>query len=502
MLLVLAVFQYVRFQRRMSFAKDLPTVQPCYPIIGNGLLFIGKSDEERYLNFSRALGNPAKLFKLWFGVVPAICTNEPSIAQKILSHPDCMAKPFMYDFFKLDHGLFSAPIHTWKRQRKLLNPTFNQKVLSEFVPVFDTCAQNMVQRFSGELEGKPFQITPHLLRCALEMVCATTIGIDINKNDGVDKFIHLAAEIFHLASQRILNIHFYWERIYRLTSFYKRDVKLREEAYNYANEILKAAVVRKAKQADVAEFSDAVSDGYRRPQTFIDQLLDDQDGKKFTDMEIIHNVYTMIVAGSDTTGTEMGHIALLLALHPDLQEKVHKEIMEVFLPGTEPNISMETLKQLQYTEMFIKECLRFFPVAPHILREAIADIELDGIVVPKGSMFLVSIFNVHRRKDVWGENVDKFDPENFSPERSEGRHPFAFLPFSGGNRNCIGFRYAMLSMKVTLVHLLRNYRLETNWCLEDVRFKFEALLKTAAEPEISLIRRRNITSTVHSGTRE
>lgn len=107
-IVVLCVVQYVRFRRKMAFAKVLPTVQPYYPVVGNGLLFLGKSGEVRFKNLARALDHPAKLFKLWLGVYPVIGSSDPSLVQKILTHPNCMAKPFFYDFFKVDFGLFSA----------------------------------------------------------------------------------------------------------------------------------------------------------------------------------------------------------------------------------------------------------------------------------------------------------------------------------------------------------------------------------------------------------
>ncbi|XP_058448757.1 uncharacterized protein LOC131428729 [Malaya genurostris] len=490
LVLAFAITKYVRYRQATSFAKALPMVEPCYPIIGNGLMFLGKTDEERFENFAKALSHPGKLFQLWLGVIPLIGTNDPSIAQKIFTHPECQEKPYFYDFFKLEYGLFSAHYHVWRSQRKALNPTFNQKILTDFFPMFDKCAQNMIQKLNKYAEGESFLMSPYLLRCSLEMVCATTIGVDITKNSEIDAFIDLSMRIFHLSSKRILSLQYHSDVIYWLSKEYREDVALRKKAYPIANKILQNAVNRRANQASgKGENSDTESDGYRKPQIFIDQLLDTQDGRKFKEIEIIHNVYTMIVAGSDTTGTEMSYVTLMLAMHPDLQDKVYAEIMEVFPANTEMVITPEALKQLQYTDMFLKECLRFFPVGPHIMRKAMTNVDLDGVVVPKGTILCVSIYNIHRRKDVWGPNADKFDPENFSPERSEGRHPFAFLPFSGGNRNCIGARYAMISMKIIIVHILRNFRLKTTGRFEEFRYKFESLLKLSNEPSITLERR-------------
>ncbi|XP_055540774.1 cytochrome P450 4c21-like [Wyeomyia smithii] len=491
--LMLAVLKYARYRQQLSFTKLLPSVTPCYPIIGNGLMFLGKSKEQRFNNFTKAVSNPAKLFLVWFGVVPIVATNDPNMAQKIFNDPECQEKSYLYKFFKLDYGLFSSRHCIWKGQRKALNPTFNVKILNEFIPIFDKCSQNLVKRLSTVVEGKPVKIIPYLLQCTLEMVCGTTFGVDMEKNPEWAEIMNMIQRIFHLSSQRILNIHYHSELIYRFSKNYQEETALREKAYTIANEILQGAIERKAREtaagANATSDGDTGSDCFRKPQIFIDQLIDQDIGKKFEHIEILHNVYTMIVAGSDTSGNEMGYVALMLALHPELQQKVYAEIMTVFPKGTELCFNPETLRQLQYTEMFIKECLRHFPIGPHLFREPMKDIELDGITIPKGTMLCVSIYQIHRRKDVWGLDADKFDPENFSPERSEGRHPFAFLPFSGGARNCIGSRYAMMSMKVMLVHLLRRFRFKTSWSFEDIRFEFDSLLKLSEEPEFYLERR-------------
>ncbi|XP_055643108.1 cytochrome P450 4c21-like [Toxorhynchites rutilus septentrionalis] len=488
-ILALSLVQYIRFQRKMSFAKNLPTVQPCYPVVGNGLMFLGKSGEERFNNLSGVLKNSAKLFKLWLGVYPFICTSDPGMAQKIFTNPNCMEKPFIYDFFKLEYGLFAAHYNVWKKQRKLLNLTFNQKILNGFVPIFDRCAQNLVQTLAALPEGKSINITDYMNRCTLEMVCATTIGSDLNKNPGVNKLMTLIIGVFNLVSARILNIPLYWERIYRLTKDYRKEVLMRTEGYSYANQILQDAVDRRSKQVARTESDETDDDGYRRPQIFVDQLLELHEGNKLEDIEVNDNVYTIIVAGSDTSGTELGYAALMLALYPDIQEKVHREIVEIFPLEDPVNFKPESLKQLEYTEMFIKECLRLYPVVPNLMREANAEFELDGMKVPKGTYFLVSIYNMHRKKEVWGPNADKFDPENFSPDRCKERHPFAFLPFSGGNRNCIGSRYAMISMKIILVHLLRSFTLSTKMKSEDLRFYFDGMLRSINKPQVILERR-------------
>lgn len=141
----------------------------------------------------------------------------------------------------------------------------------------------------------------------------------------------------------------------------------------------------------------------------------------------------------DTTGLLTAHACLFLSFYPDIQDRLFAEINQYFPAGSEDQeITHEHLKDLTYTEMFMNEVQRHWTAVPAIARENTAEIEIDGVKVPPGNVFGLSLHALHQRKDVWGPDADKFDPENFSEERVKNRHPFAFLPFSGGTRICLG----------------------------------------------------------------
>lgn len=99
------LFLYIRSK---SFASRLPVVEPCHPVIGNAMLVVGMSSEQLFNNISRALANPAKLFRVMATVMPVVVTNDPDMTQRILTSPDCLEKAFLYKFFRLDSGLFAA----------------------------------------------------------------------------------------------------------------------------------------------------------------------------------------------------------------------------------------------------------------------------------------------------------------------------------------------------------------------------------------------------------
>lgn len=127
----------------------------------------------------------------------------------------------------------------------------------------------------------------------------------------------------------------------------------------------------------------------------------------------------------------------MLAMHPDVQEKLYRDIVKI-MPNSE-NIVYEQLEQLPYLNMIINETLRLVPPIPFIGRETLESCNLTAeITIPRDFQVLIPLFHLHRCKTVWGPNADEFNPDNFLPEEKEKRHPYSYVPYSKGVRNCIG----------------------------------------------------------------
>nr|CAD7450796.1 unnamed protein product [Timema bartmani] len=173
---------------------------------------------------------------------------------------------------------------------------------------------------------------------------------------------------------------------------------------------------------------------------------------------------------------------MLLGFHQDVQRKVLEELDAVFGEDLERSVSMEDLNNLKYTEQVIKESLRLYPVVPFVPRNTTEDIKITNYTLPKGCDLLFNIYSLHRNPKIY-PNPDEFDPENFSPERSKGRHPYSFLPFSGGLRKCVGYKYAMLQMKIVLATVLRHFTIQPAYspCEERVR-----CVPSASRPVVGL----------------
>lgn len=138
-----------------------------------------------------------------------------------------------------------------------------------------------------------------------------------------------------------------------------------------------------------------------------------------------------------TTSLNVSFNILFLAMHPEVQEQVVSEMRQIFYDKSVP-MTLENLSKLNYLDLVIKETHRLCPALPTIARVTQGEVDLDGFKVPKGVDILVNIWSLHRLKEHWGPDADKFNPDRFLPENSVKRHPYSYIPFSVGPRNCIG----------------------------------------------------------------
>lgn len=323
------------------------------------------------------------------------------------------------------------------------------------------------------------------------------------KSDNFTENTHLLFRLIKIISNRSLQPMMYSEIAYRMTRMYYREKKARKVCYFYSDQILRErrSMIEEANKnsndpADHVERASTSSDeiteiteeSFETPsrKIFIDQLICHDN--KFSDIEIRDHVYTVIAAGFETTALQSAHIILLLAMHPEVQEKVYQEIIQVF-PTLDTDIEYENLNMLTYMERVIKETMRLCPAVPVIGRQTMEEVDIGEHKVPAGMTLLISFYNLHRRKDIWGPNADKFNPDNFSPENMAKRHLYSFLPFSGGTRNCIGHRYAMISLKVIITQLVRNFKYSTKLKYENIKFKSDITLKMCSNHQVSIEKR-------------
>ncbi len=194
-----------------------------------------------------------------------------------------------------------------------------------------------------------------------------------------------------------------------------------------------------------------------------------------------------MIAGYETTSTALTYVFYVLATHPNEQQKLQEHIDTHFDPETEHSMpSYDTVSQMEYLDMFLREVLRMYPIAPSVIsRRNTEDFHLKNFgTIPAGTSVTVDIYRLHFDPDLWGP----VDPHVFHPERfATKRHPMAWIPFGAGPRNCVGMRFALTELKLLVVRLLKTYSIVD--CGEQTRKPFENLKEyVVIAPEHVMVR--------------
>lgn len=181
----------------------------------------------------------------------------------------------------------------------------------------------------------------------------------------------------------------------------------------------------------------------------------DEDGQELSAAAIADHMNFLMMAAHDTITSSATTLVMLLARHPDWQQRLRDEIA-----GLDPQTPLtEQLDHLTLTDYAFREALRLMPPVPSLPRRALRDFSFGGFDIPAGTNVGIGIAWTHRMADIWPDPL-RFDPMRFTPEASKGRHRFAWVPYGGGAHMCLGLHFAQMQMKLLIAHLLTRYRIE------------------------------------------
>ncbi|MEW4448928.1 cytochrome P450 [Qipengyuania sp. JC766] len=183
-----------------------------------------------------------------------------------------------------------------------------------------------------------------------------------------------------------------------------------------------------------------------------------EDGELLSVQEVVDHMIFLMMAAHDTITSSATTLVHQLALHPEWQEKIRREVLAV-TGGEGRAVGYEQLGELELTEMAFKEALRFLPPVPSIPRRALRDFEFGGYTIPAGTQVSVSPGATHHLADIWPE-PERFDPMRFTREAEKARHKYAWVPFGGGAHMCLGLHFAYMQIKILMAHMLTRYRIE------------------------------------------
>ncbi|TMS37841.1 hypothetical protein L596_004688 [Steinernema carpocapsae] len=429
---------WLHLKQRKRLA-DFPSPRS-WPIIGHAPII--KRDPEGFLDQVMGMGylypTKPRLILLWIGYMPSLMIFSPEYVEKIITCPYHLEKGQAYDLLQpwLGLSLLTSATERWRPRRKLLTPTFHYDILKDFLHVFNKQAKILVEQlFKSNFE---VEIGKYVTLCALDIICETSMGRCVNAqlNESSD-YVRAVYRINDIIQNRQKAPWLYNDLIFHAFG----EGKEHDWALNVLKSFTKKVIEERQQELEQRNYTLS-----GRPP-FLDLLLTMADKGQMSIDDVQSEVDTFMFEGHDTTATGLTWALHLLGSYPEVQEKVYAEVMDVI--GDVEEITVEHLSQLKYLECCLKESLRLFPSVPIYVRRLGCDQEFEGILVPAGTQILINAYLVHRDPKHW-DNPEEFCPERF--QDGTKRHPYSFIPFSAGSRNCIGQRFALMEEKTVMAY--------------------------------------------------
>ena len=456
------LFGYVRtLYRQWRALKPLPG-ESTHWFWGN--LDDIRPDEDTLVRVQQFLEeNRYRVTKGWLGPVrPVLGVYHPEVVKKIMKEPKFaetmnLLKPWLGD------GILVSSGDKWFRNRRLLTPAFHYEILKPYVSVYNSSLEVFLDKWMKSAKnGEPVKLFDTISLLSLDIILQCAFSSKSDCQTARPPYIKAVYTLIDLVADRFFTPLYMLDWIYFFLPAGRKMRKMCKIAHDHSEKVIKERKKALGLETSGAKIDRATvlaeAKKQRKYLDFLDILLTatDEEGIGLTDLEIRDEADTFMFEGHDTTTSGMSWTLYLLAKHPEHQEKVREEVRSVLM-GREW-LEYDDLKDLKYTQWCIKEAMRLYPPVFIIFRETGQDLEIEGTIVPKGVQILISIFHLHRHPDVW-ENPNEFDPLRFHPSNAEGRDPYAYIPFSAGQRNCIGQNFALNEEKTVVASILNRFKL-------------------------------------------
>ncbi|MFB7372255.1 cytochrome P450 [Streptomyces sp. NPDC056222] len=337
------------------------------------------------------------------------------------------------------NGLLTSQDEDYLRQRRLVQPLFTRRRVDSYAEAVAAEVGRVTEAWRTA-EDSTVDVLDEMAGFALRAVARILFGTDVEEAvDIVERAFPVMGDYVLRRGFSPLNIPRDWP-----TPGNRRARAAHEELYAVCDRII--AERRAAGEAE---------DGGQDLLSLLAEAESAEDGT-FDASELREQVLVFLLAGHETTATSLGFALHLLALHPEQQKRAHEEVDRV-LAGRVPGAA--DLDGLPYLTQVLKEAMRIFPAAAAIGRRAVEATEIGGHTIPAGADVIVAPWVTHRHPAYW-EDPERFDPERFTPEAEASRPRYAWFPFGGGPRACIGQHFSMLESVIALAMLLQAFEIE------------------------------------------
>uniref|UniRef100_A0A8B9ISG9 Cytochrome P450 3A n=1 Tax=Amazona collaria TaxID=241587 RepID=A0A8B9ISG9_9PSIT len=404
-----------------------------------------------------------KVWGIYDGRQPVLGVMDPQIIKSVLVK-EC------YSTFTnrrridlagvLTNAVSLAEDEQWKKIRTVLSPTFTSGKLKEMFPVIKHYGEILVKNVRKQVENNnPISVKEIFGSYSMDVVTSTSFGVNIDSmSNPKNPFVR--------EMQKLVNFDLFDPRfILAFVCPFITPLLVKMNVSFFPSDAVDFFMrsISKVKQ-------DREKDTHKGRVDFLQLMIESQHSndhkdneanhshKALTDIEILSQAFIFIFAGYEPTSNILCYLAYELAMHPDVQQKLMDEV-DTVLPNKAP-LTYEALMQLEYLDMTVSETLRLYPLGGRLERTCKEDVEINGVTIPKGTIVMIPPYILHRNPNYW-PNPEEFRPERFSKENKEGIDPYTYLPFGAGPRNCLGMRFALLTLKVAIAILLQHFTFQT-----------------------------------------
>lgn len=441
-----------------SDASPFPPGPRGYPILG--LLPHLRSDPIR--TFLDAANDHGDFVHIKAGPYHGLLVSDPGAIRHVLvENARSYHKSPLYDRLRdnIGNGLLTSEDSFWLRQRRLAQPAFHRQRLVAMADAMVDCTDQLLERWEPiARRGDTIDVVAEMMGLTQAIIVRTMFSTDLGAT------AEIVNRTWPIINRRIGET--FWstklETMLPLPSNRRFWRALRElDAVVY-----RIIASRRQTRRDEADLL-----------SMLLSARDEETGASMTDRQLRDEVLTMLLAGHETTSLALSWTYYLLSQHPHIEQRVFREVDRV-LDDRRP--SFADIDRLTCTRRALDEALRLYPPAWGFSRRAVADDEIGGYPIPKGWLVFLIPFVVHRRPELWPD-PERFDPDRFSPDLVSVRPRFAYFPFGGGPRGCIGNQFAIVEALLIVAAIARRYRIEL---LPDQVIRPEPLITLRPSPGI------------------
>ena len=404
-----------------------------YPLLGNMPHYA--RDPLGYLTrCSREYGDVVRL--RFPGTLAYLITHPDHIEQVLVKNN----RNFIKDRYTreelsvLGNGLLISEGDFWRRQRRLAQPAFHRRRVEAYGETMVAFTERLLE---GWRDGEVRDVHREMMRLTLQIVAKTLLDADIAREaEGVGEALGEIMDYFSdQGSGSFLRL---------LPESVPANLRYRRAVRRLDGIIYSIIEERRRSGEDTGDL--------------LSMLLhaEDEDGNRMDPRQLRDEVMTVVLAGHETTAIALSWTFHLLGQNPEVEAKLSAELVEV-LDGRTPTVG--DLSRLRYADAVIKESMRLYPPAWAVGREALGECEIGGYLVPKETQMFISQYVTHRDPRFF-DAPDAFDPSRWQDGSTEGLPQYAYFPFGGGPRLCIGSSFARVEAVLLLATISHAFRLE------------------------------------------